>query len=224
MTTPAWAVPTLLTADGAAFAVRHIWCVGRNYAEHAREMGVDPSRSEPLFFAKPAASAVQATTIDYPPDTCDLHHEVELAVLLGEGGRGLPAEAWKDRIWGFAVAVDLTRRDAQARFKAAGQPWELSKGFDQSAPMGPVTRASEWQPGPELTIELRVNGQRRQRGRLGDMIWSVSALLETLSKSLTLHPGDVVLTGTPAGVAAIKRGDHVEARVEGLAPCAFELV
>lgn len=186
-------------------------------------MGVDPSRSSPIFFAKPAQSAVQGDRIEYPPDTLDLHHEVELAVLIGEGGRGIRAADWMQRIWGFAVAVDLTRRDAQARFKAAGQPWELSKGFDQSAPMGLVTRACEWLPSPETTIELRVNGQPRQRGTLGDMIWPVPELLEELSGSLTLNTGDVILTGTPAGVGPIERGDLVEARVQGLAGCRIEI-
>jgi fumarylpyruvate hydrolase len=186
-------------------------------------MGVDPSRSSPIFFAKPAQAAVQIDTVAYPSDTLDLHHEVELAVLIGEGGRGIRSADWMQRIWGFAVAVDLTRRDTQARFKAAGQPWELSKGFDQSAPMGLVTRASEWLPRPETPIELRVNGQPRQRGTLGNMIWSVPELLEELSGILTLNAGDVILTGTPAGVGPIERGDLVEASVQGLPVCKFEM-
>ncbi len=186
-------------------------------------MGVDPSRSSPIFFAKPAQAAVQTGSVEYPPETDDLHHEVELAVLIGEGGRHIPAADWLDRIWGFAVAVDLTRRDAQARFKAAGQPWELSKGFDQSAPIGTVVPASEWRPRPETTIELSVNDQIRQQGRLGDMIWPVPELLEELSRSLTLNAGDVVLTGTPAGVGPIERGDRVEASIQGLPACKFEM-
>lgn len=187
-------------------------------------MGVDPTRNPPIFFAKPAQAAVQTDTIKYPPDTLDLHHEVELAVLIAAGGRGIRAADWMQRIWGFAVAVDLTRRDVQARFKAAGQPWELSKGFDQSAPMGLVTASSEWQPRPETSIELKVNGQRRQQGRLGDMTWPVPELLEQLSRTLTLNAGDVILTGTPAGVGPIERGDRVEASVQGLPVCSFELI
>lgn len=219
-----WAPPVVQSVDGHSFAVRHIWCVGRNYAAHAREMGVDPTRSPPVFFAKPSMAAVQVSTVNYPRNTRDLHHEVELAVLLATGGRDGPADTWRDRIWGYAVAVDLTRRDLQARFKAAGQPWELSKGFDCSAPMGPVTGGSDWQPRPDTVIELSVNDRLRQRGQLSEMIWSIPALLEHLSSELTLNAGDVILTGTPAGVGPIEPGDRVEARIEGLSPCRFQVV
>jgi fumarylpyruvate hydrolase len=219
-----WSAPRLRSVDGESFAVRHLWCVGRNYAEHAREMGVDPARSEPIFFSKPAQAAVQQERVAYPTDSRDLHHEVELAVLLAAGGRAIPARDWPERIWGYAVAVDLTRRDAQARFKAAGQPWELSKGFDQSAPMGLIVPASRWQPRAGTTIELCVEDRIRQRGCLGDMIWPVAQLLEQLSRVLTLNAGDVILTGTPAGVGPVERGEWVEARIEGLPSCRFEVV
>jgi len=218
-----WSAPTVSSMGGDTFAVRHIWCVGRNYAEHAREMGVDPGLEPPLFFAKPAQAAVQAETIDYPRATQSLHHEVELAVLLAAGGRDVPAEQWPERIWGYAVAVDLTRRDVQSAAKAGGRPWELSKGFDRSAPLGGVLRTADWQPTEETWIELSVNGERRQCGRLGEMIWPVPQLLERLSAELTLNAGDVVLTGTPAGVGALERGDRVEAGIEGLPPCRFSI-
>ncbi len=218
-----WDAPIVRSEQGFEFSVRHLWCVGRNYAEHAREMGVDPTLSQPLFFSKPAQTAIQADVVAYPERTESLHHEVELAVLLARGGRHVPAAAWADRIWGYAVAVDLTRRDLQARFKKAGHPWELSKGFDQSAPMGPISLSADWQPQAECVIELRVNGELRQHGQLGEMIWSVPQLLERLSDEITLNPGDVVLTGTPAGVGAIQAGDLVEARIDGLEPCRFRI-
>jgi fumarylpyruvate hydrolase len=219
-----WTAPSVRSTSGEHFAVRHVWCVGRNYAEHAREMGVEPTLEPPLFFAKPAQAVVQSDRIDYPRNTRSLHHEVELAVLLAAGGRDVRAEDWPERIWGHAVAVDLTRRDLQSEAKAGGRPWELSKGFDQSAPLGGVIRASDWRPSAELRIELSVNGELRQFGRLGEMIWPVAQLLERLSAELTLNPGDVVLTGTPAGVGPLERGDRVEAMIEGLPPCRFTMV
>ncbi|MEN1728170.1 MAG: fumarylacetoacetate hydrolase family protein [Pseudomonadota bacterium] len=216
-----WPAPEVSNLSGETFAVRHVWCVGRNYAEHAREMGVDPEKSSPLFFAKPAQCLIQTTDVDYPQQTESLHHEVELAVLLSAGGRDVPAEEWGERIWGYATAVDLTRRDVQAASKAAGQPWELSKGFDQSAPLGPVTPAEEFAPESGTAIELRVNDEQRQAGALGQMIWSVGELLARLSAEVTLNAGDVVLTGTPAGVGPIERGDRVDASIQGLAPLLF---
>jgi fumarylpyruvate hydrolase len=219
-----WSAPTVLAASGESFGVRQVWCVGRNYAEHAREMGVDPARSSPLFFAKPAQALVQTERIDYPARTGSLHHEVELAVLLASGGREVPAGAWAERIWGYAVAVDLTRRDLQSELKAAGQPWELSKGFDQSAPLGPIQRAARWQPCAETSIHLSINGERRQNGRVGEMIFSIPALLARLSAELTLNAGDVVLTGTPAGVGEIQRGDWIEAGIDGLPTLTFRVV
>ncbi len=220
---PDWQAPELRSSDGERFAVRHIWCVGRNYAEHAREMGADPERGEPIFFAKPAQSAVQSALIEYPPATADLQHEVELVVLLGQGGRRLAAAEWGERIWGFAVGVDLTRRDLQARCKQAGHPWELAKGFDQSAPLGLVASARDWRPQGDRPIALEVNGQQRQSGRLGDMIWSVEKLLQRLSQELTLNPGDLVFTGTPAGVGSLQPGDQVRASIEGLPDCRFSI-
>lgn len=219
-----WQAPLLPVAGGGVFPVRSVWCVGRNYAEHAREMGVDPERSAPVFFSKPAQALVMADRIKYPPDTADLHHEVELAVFLRAGGRNLsPAQA-KASVFGYAVGVDLTRRDVQARAKKTGQPWEMSKGFDQSGPVGLLVSEKDWKPDAQARIRLLVDGEQRQSGRLGEMLWSVPELLAALSRTVTLGPGDAVFTGTPAGVAALEPGQRVRAYIEGLPELDFTLV
>lgn len=218
-----WTPPELTGRDGERFAVRHCWCVGRNYAEHAREMGADPERSEPIFFSKPAAAATQAGRVPYPPGTNELHHEVELVALLGAGGAGLNADRVAACIAGWAVGCDLTRRDVQARAKAAGQPWALAKGFDASAPIGAWIPARDWRPSEASAIELRVNDDIRQSGRLGELIWPVLELLARLSQQVTLHPGDVVFTGTPAGVGPLAVGDRVVGRIDGLPDLVFEI-
>ncbi|WP_376696109.1 fumarylacetoacetate hydrolase family protein [Wenzhouxiangella sp. EGI_FJ10305] len=219
-----WRPPMLPVSDGRAYPVRHAWCVGRNYAEHAREMGVDPERSAPVFFSKPAQALVHVDQVKYPPDTGELHHEVELVVFLAGGGRDISPEEAKAVIFGYAVGVDLTRRDVQARAKQAGQPWEMSKGFDQSGPVGMIVPAAGWQPGPESAIGLSVDGDRRQSAELGQMIWAVPELLAQLSRTVTLAAGDAVFTGTPAGVSALDPGQRVRAHIEGLPELAFELV
>ncbi|NBB94011.1 MAG: FAA hydrolase family protein [Gammaproteobacteria bacterium] len=211
-----WHPPSLPTSDGREFPVRHAWCVGRNYAEHAREMGVDPERASPVFFSKPARALVHADSVAYPPETEELHHEVELVVFLASGGRCLSPEQAAASVFGYAVGVDLTRRDVQSRAKQAGQPWEMSKGFDQSGPVGLIVPSRDWAPAPESTIELAVDGRRRQAARLGEMIWPVPELLAALSRTVTLEAGDAVFTGTPAGVAALEPGERVRAHVEGL--------
>ena len=218
-----WQAPLVAVSDGSRFPVRHVWCVGRNYAEHAREMGADPERSEPVFFSKPAQAVIQSERIAYPADTASLHHEVELVVFLSGGGRNLTPAACAANVFGYAVGVDLTRRDIQARAKERGQPWEMSKGFDQSAPVGLVTPAADWSPEPSCGIELSVDGQRRQQARLGEMIWAVSDLLATLSQTVTLNAGDVVFTGAPAGVGALHPGARVRAQIEGLPTLEFQL-
>jgi len=219
----AWQPPGLKTIDGAQWPARHVWCVGRNYAEHAREMGADPNQS-PLFFAKPATTLIQGDSIAFPAQTTELHHEVELAVVLASGGRHLTPEQAMATVAGYAVAVDLTRRDVQAAAKEAGHPWEMSKAFDQSAPLGLITPATQWSPDANTAISLSVNGEPRQHCHLGQMIWSVPALLSTLSAQVTLWPGDVVLTGTPAGVGPLAVGDVVTAQVAGLAALRFNMV
>ncbi|MEE4303132.1 MAG: fumarylacetoacetate hydrolase family protein [Wenzhouxiangella sp.] len=219
-----WQPPMLPVSDGRWFPVRHAWCVGRNYADHAREMGVDPERSAPVFFSKPARALVHDETIAYPPDTAELHHEVELVVLLASGGRDLTPEQSAAGIFGYAVGVDLTRRDVQARAKETGQPWEMSKGFDQSGPVGLIVPAGDWQPEAQSIIELSVDGQRRQAGLLGQMIWPVPELLAQLSRTVTLAAGDAVFTGTPAGVSSLAPGQRVRARVAGLPELDFEIL
>lgn len=218
-----WRPPALPVSDGRQFPVRHAWCVGRNYAEHAREMGVDPAGSRPVFFSKPARAIVPAGTITYPPDTAELHHEVELVVFLAAGGRDLTPDQAVSSIFGYAVGVDLTRRDVQARAKQAGHPWEMSKGFDQSGPVGLIVPAHEWQPRPGAAIGLWVDDEPRQSAELGRMIWPVPDLLAELSRTVTLEAGDAVFTGTPAGVSALEPGQRVRARIEGLPELHFEL-
>lgn len=186
-------------------------------------MGADPKASDPIFFSKPAAAVSQQPELAWPERTGELHHEVELVVALGAGGRYLAAQEALGRICAWAVGVDLTRRDVQARAKAAGHPWEMSKGFDQSAPLGELLAADAWSPSPDRDIELSVNGDIRQRARLGDMIWDAGELLARLSAQVTLHAGDLVFTGTPAGVGPLAPGDRVLARIDGLPPLAFSL-
>ncbi|MEX0916394.1 MAG: fumarylacetoacetate hydrolase family protein [Wenzhouxiangellaceae bacterium] len=218
---PDWHPTALKLADGRRFHVRHAWCVGRNYAEHAREMGSDPEKSDPVFFSKPAAALVQAETIEWPPATEDLHFEAELVVFLGAGGRDLSPRQAADCVFGYAAGCDLTRRDVQARAKAVGMPWALSKGFDQSGPVGLIVPVQEWQPDNDKEIRLDVNGEGRQQAVLGDMIWPVAELLARLSREVTLHPGDAVFTGTPAGVSGLAVGDRVHIEIDGLPALAF---
>jgi len=221
---PDWQPTALKLADGRDFPVRHAWCVGRNYAAHAREMGSDPDKHDPVFFSKPASAIVQAEDIEWPPATEDLHFEAELVVFLGAGGRDLsPAQA-AGCVFGHAAGCDLTRRDVQARAKAAGMPWSLSKGFDQSGPVGLVVPAVDWQPQAGRGICLDVNGERRQKAVLGDMIWPVAELLARLSREVTLHPGDAVFTGTPSGVSGLAIGDRIRIEIDGLPKLEFGIV
>jgi len=219
-----WSPPVLLGPDEAGFPIRHAWCVGRNYAEHAREMGADPAAGSPIFFTKPAAALTQAAAVPFPPATEELHHEIELVALLGQGGRNLDAGTALACVAGWAVGCDLTRRDVQAKAKQAGHPWALAKGFDASGPLGRWISADEWMPQADTEIRLGVNGETRQQAALGDMIWPVGELIARLSREVTLHPGDVLFTGTPAGVCAPAVGDRVAGRVDGLPPLDFEIV
>jgi fumarylpyruvate hydrolase len=222
MNLPTVAVPTLAIHDSSArFPVRRIYCVGQNYAEHAREMGNDPERQQPFFFSKPADAVVPSgVTIPFPSRTEDLHHEVELVIALGGGGADVAPEEAEALIFGCAVGVDLTRRDLQAVAKKTGRPWDMAKGFDRSAPVGAI------RPGPVpagAAITLDVNGSRRQSGVLSDMIWASAEIVAILSSYVELAPGDLIFTGTPAGVARLERGDSVAAAVEGLPPLSFSL-
>ena len=203
--------PSLAIVDHTQrFPVRRILCVGQNYAAHAREMGADPSRPAPFFFAKPAdALVVDGVDPAYPPATANLHHEVELVVAVGESGT----------IAGWAVGVDLTRRDLQSEAKSKGRPWEAGKAFDQSAPCGALTLGVL--PDRDAVIELKVNGETRQSGRLSDMIWDPAGILAQANTLWTVQPGDLIFTGTPEGVGPLVPGDRVEARIDGLAPLSF---
>lgn len=201
---------------GGRFPVRRIFCVGRNYAEHAREMGHDPDREPPFFFSKPADSLVTGgADMPYPTMTQDVHHELELVVGLKSGGADIAEERALDCVWGYAVGLDMTRRDIQAVAKKMGRPWDMAKGFDQSAPIGPMVPAAGFDPGAGA-IELKVNGAVRQSSDLGMMIWSVAETIAYLSKLVRLEAGDLIFTGTPEGVAAVVRGDVLEGSVAGL--------
>jgi len=198
------------------FPVRRIWCVGRNYLEHIKEMGQD-EREPPFFFAKPADAIVpDGATVPYPSLTRDLHHEVELVVALKGGGRFLKAATASDLIWGYGVGIDLTRRDLQIASRDIKRPWEIGKAFDGSAPCGPLTPATQTGHPVKGRITLKCNGVIRQDGDLAQMIWNVPEVIEKLSEMVALAPGDIIMTGTPSGVAATVPGDRLECEVEGI--------
>jgi fumarylpyruvate hydrolase len=202
--------------DGTFFPVRRIFCVGRNYAEHIREMGND-ERDPPFFFSKPAdAVVIGDAPIAYPGMTTDFQHEIELVVAIGEGGSDIAESDALAHVFGYAAGLDMTRRDLQAVAKKAGRPWDMAKGFDQSAPIGTIVRASEVGHPGKGAMTLSVNGAERQRGDLGDQIWSVPETIAYLSRFVALAPGDLIMTGTPAGVSAIVRGDVLEGQIEGV--------
>ncbi|MFO1428009.1 MAG: fumarylacetoacetate hydrolase family protein [Steroidobacteraceae bacterium] len=201
----------------ARFPVHRIYCVGRNYAEHAREMGADPQREPPFFFSKPADAVVaDGARVHYPPRTANFHHEIELVVAIGARGAAVPRAAALGIVFGYAVGNDFTRRDLQAAAKAKGQPWDVAKGFDESAAVGPIHEAARVGHPASGRIWLDVNGARRQQGDLREMIWSVPEVIAELSTLFTLQPGDLIFTGTPAGVGALQRGDRLEGGIEGL--------
>jgi fumarylpyruvate hydrolase len=197
--------------------VRRIYCVGRNYAEHAKEMGFDPEREPPFFFTKPA-DAIVANGVDvpYPPRTENFHHEIELVVALGNAGKDIPVAQALDHVFGYAVGNDLTRRDLQIASRKIGRPWDTGKAFDHSAPITAIRRVADGGHIQSGAIWLKVNGDLRQQGDIRDLIWSVPEIIAELSTLFTLQPGDLIYTGTPAGVAAVKPGDVMEGHVDGL--------
>ncbi len=217
--------PSVAVSGGSLrFAVRRIFCVGRNYADHAREMGDDPDREPPFFFTKPADAVVPAeATIAYPPQTANLHHEAELVVAIATGGTDIPASRAIGHVWGFAVGNDLTRRDMQGEAKALRRPWDLSKGFDNSAVIGPLHPRSETGPMDRGAIRLDVNGALRQQGDLSQMIWPVADIIAFLSQSVALAPGDLIMTGTPAGVGPLEPGDLCTVTIDGLGSIATRI-
>lgn len=203
-------------ARGGLFAVRRVYCVGRNYEEHIREMGND-TRDPPFFFAKPAdAVVVGGAAIPYPPKTEDFHHEIELVVAIGKDGADIAVDAALEHVYGYAVGLDMTRRDLQALAKKAGRPWEMAKGFDFSAPIGTIEPASAIGHPSKGAIALSVNGALRQQGDLEQQIWSVAESISYLSGFVTLRAGDLIMTGTPAGVGAVVRGDVLEGSIAGI--------
>jgi fumarylpyruvate hydrolase len=214
---PPPAQPSIAVAGtGKQFPVRRIWCVGRNYLEHIREMGQD-EREPPFFFAKPAdAIAPDGATIPYPPLTKDLHHEVELVVALKNGGRSIPVNRATDCIYGYGVGIDLTRRDLQIASRDLKRPWEIGKAFDASAPCGALKAASEIGHPTKGRIALKCNGKIRQDGDLEQLIWNVPEVINKLSEMVELAAGDIILTGTPSGVAATVPGDKLECEVAGV--------
>jgi len=222
---PLWPLPAVPVAGSEAqFPVRRIFCVGRNYAEHAREMGGNPEREPPFFFMKPADAILTGGRMDYPSKTSDLQHEIELVVALARGGRDIPASAALDCVFGYAVGLDMTRRDLQGELKAKGRSWEMGKAFDQSAPISPIVPASSIGHPQRGAITLTVNSQSRQRGDLADMIWPVADIIANLSAYVTLQPGDLIYTGTPAGVGKVGRGDRLEGGVEGVGTLSVTIV
>jgi fumarylpyruvate hydrolase len=216
---PAPAQPSIpVVGQTARFPVRRIFCIGRNYADHAREMGASVDKANPMFFTKPADAVVtDGADVPYPSATSDLHHEVEMVVALGAGGSDLSVEQAGKLVWGYGVGLDLTRRDLQAQAKAKGAPWDVAKGFDHSAPISALVQASEVTPTASTRIALEINGELRQEATLGDMLLDVPEILSALSKLFELKAGDIVYTGTPAGVSALVRGDTFRATLDGVA-------
>lgn len=207
-----------VAGSGDRFPVRRIFCVGRNYAAHAREMGKDPGREPPFFFTKPADAVVDSPcTIPYPSLTADLHHEIELVIAIGIGGANIPADAVMDHVWGAGVGIDMTRRDLQAEAKKMGRPWDWAKAFDFSAPMSPLVPLADVPSLSAGRIWLSVNGAVRQDADISDQIWPVRDHVAYLSQAVTLAPGDLIMTGTPAGVGPVQTGDVMTGGVEGIA-------
>ena len=218
MNLPTAQAPTLAkTSDGRDFPVRRVFCVGRNYAAHAREMGRDPDREPPFYFTKWAETVVPSGgKVTYPPKTANYHYEAELVVAIGVGGRNISTESALEHVWGYATGLDMTRRDLQLDARGQGRPWSTGKNFEQSAPLGlihPVSEVGHLAKGP---IELTVNGETKQKGDLDELIWPVEDVIANLSTLYTLQPGDLIFTGTPAGVGPVVPGDVVKVTIEGL--------
>ncbi len=217
---PAGGIVPVAGSAGGTFPVHRIYCVGRNYVEHAKEMGFT-GREPPFFFMKPADAVLpvaegETGRMPYPTLTKDLHHEVELVVAIGKGGKGISAATAMSHVWGYAVGLDMTRRDLQGEAKKQGRPWDIGKSFDHSAPIGPIRRAAECKVDADTRIVLEVNGAVRQQSTIGKLIWSIAEIIEHLSAAWELQPGDLIFTGTPEGVAAVARGDVLKAEVAGV--------
>ncbi len=207
------------TSTGEQFPVRRIFCVGRNYAAHAREMGRDPDREPPFFFTAWAETVVpDGATIAYPQKTKDFHYEAELVVAIGKTGRDIAVEDALDHVWGYATGLDMTRRDLQLEARAQGRPWDTGKNVEQSSPLGVIQKAGEGFDPTKGEIKLTVNGQTKQQADLADLIWPVADIVAYLSGLYRIEPGDLIYTGTPAGVGAVVEGDAMVVTIDGLAP------
>jgi fumarylpyruvate hydrolase len=225
-----WDIPTVpIVGSGDVFPVRHIYCVGRNYAEHAKEMGGDATKEPPFFFCKPADAVVPVVppavgNVHYPLATKNYHHEIELVVAIGKRGVQLAAEKANDVVFGYATSLDMTRRDLQSDMREKKRPWDLGKSFAQSAPIAPIHPVSATGILTHGAITLDVNGTRRQQGDLADLIWDVPHTLAFLSQYYELLPGDLIFTGTPAGVGAVVAGDRLDGHIEGLTSLSIVIV
>lgn len=206
------------------FPVRRVYCVGRNYAAHAIEMGHDPDREPPFFFQKNPDNLVQAAEFPYPPLSADVHHEVELVIALKQGGDAINAADALDCVYGYAVGIDFTRRDLQAQAKAAGKPWAAAKAFEHSAPVSQIVPAQVIGHPADGNIWLKINGETKQQGDLNQMIWKTSEIIAELSKLFTLAAGDIIMTGTPSGVGPVSRGDTVSCGIDGVATLTVTVV
>ena len=225
---PPPAVPAVPVVGGGSFPVHRIYCVGRNYVEHAKEMGFT-GREPPFFFLKPADAVLPVQPdrmgeMHYPSLTKDLHHEVELVVAIGKAGQNIDTAAAMDYVWGYAVGLDMTRRDLQGEAKKLARPWDIGKGFDESAPISPIVPADQCTVGPGTRITLEVNGSLRQDSTIGKLIWSIPEIIAPLSAGWRLEPGDLVYTGTPEGVAAVKTGDVLGAEVAGVGKFRIQVI
>ena len=219
------AVPTLpVVGSEALFPVHRIYCVGRNFADHAIEMGHDPNKEPPFFFQKnPDTLVMQGDDFPYPSETKDVHHEIELVVALSKGGTDIPLDQALDCVYGYAVGLDMTRRDLQGEAKKLGRPWETGKAFENSAPCGPLHPVEKVGHPTDGAIWLKVNGETRQSGDLNQMIWKVPEMISYLSKLFELKAGDLIFAGTPAGVGAIVKGDAMEGHVDGVGDISFKV-
>lgn len=213
---PAAPIPTIPVSGGGTFPVRRVYCIGRNYADHAIEMGHDPDREPPFFFQKNPDNLDASGKFPYPVQTEDVHHEVEMLVALKSGGTNIAIENALDHVWGYAPALDMTRRDLQAVAKKMGRPWEVAKAFENSAPVGTLQPVSDVGHPYQGGVVLHVNGDVRQSGDLDQMIWKVPEMISYLSQYFELAAGDVILSGTPAGVGPVARGDILKVRIAGL--------
>jgi fumarylpyruvate hydrolase len=213
-----------ISGTDAKFPVRRVYCIGRNYAAHAIEMGHDPDRDDPFFFQKNPNNLDPSGEFPYPPHTSDVHHEAEIAVMLKSGGTNIPIDSALDHVFGYALSLDMTRRDLQGIAKKMGRPWEIGKAFERSGPIGPIHPVAEVGHPSEGAISLKVNGEVKQEGNLNQMIWKVPEMISYLSEYFELAAGDVILSGTPSGVGPVSKGDVMELFTEGLGSMTVRVV